>query len=100
MRRTEANPAGLWVPAGPAASVGDTHPGPCVPPQSGHCAIKIAGAVHSITEITAMFLNHLNLMCEVHFGEPVTMAVVSVPARFNADQRQVAAHPTRLWEVL
>ena len=52
--------------------------------KSGHCAVDVGGAVYSITEVTAMFLNHLSLMCEVHFGEPVDMAVVSVPAHFNA----------------
>jgi len=56
--------------------------------ESGHCAIRIGDTVHSITELTAMFLNHLSLMCEVQFGARVERAVVSVPARFTADQRQ------------
>eukprot|EP01001_Neometanema_parovale_P001654 NODE_1194_length_1840_cov_44.301689_g1132_i0.p1 GENE.NODE_1194_length_1840_cov_44.301689_g1132_i0~~NODE_1194_length_1840_cov_44.301689_g1132_i0.p1 ORF type:complete len:566 (+),score=37.93 NODE_1194_length_1840_cov_44.301689_g1132_i0:66-1763(+) len=59
-----------------------------VPTQSGHIAVEVMETTYSMTHVTAMFLNHLKMLCELHFDAPIETAVVSVPARFDPDQRQ------------
>jgi molecular chaperone DnaK len=57
--------------------------------QSGdHVAIMAQGKDHTPPQISAMILQKLKKAAEDYLGEPVTEAVITVPAYFNDAQRQ------------
>ncbi len=57
--------------------------------QSGdHVAILAQGKEHTPPQISAMILQKLKKSAEDYLGEPVTEAVITVPAYFNDAQRQ------------
>jgi molecular chaperone DnaK len=57
--------------------------------QSGdHVAIVAQGKEHTPPQISAMILQKLKKAAEDYLGEPVTEAVITVPAYFNDSQRQ------------
>ena len=61
-----------------------------VPGPSEECLVKLPGPGKSYTpqEISAMILAKLKADAEAYLGEPVTRAVITVPAYFNDTQRQ------------
>ena len=50
--------------------------------------IEIRGKTYTPPEISAIILQHLKKAAEDHLGQPVTGAVITVPAYFNDSQRQ------------
>jgi molecular chaperone DnaK len=50
--------------------------------------IKLREKTYSVPEISSMVLQEMKLIAEEYLGEPVTKAVVTVPAYFNDNQRQ------------
>ena len=56
--------------------------------QNGDARIRVNGKEFSPQEISAMILQKLKADAEAFLGEPVTDAVVTVPAYFNDAQRQ------------
>lgn len=55
---------------------------------SGEIKVDIRGEAHSPQEISAAVLQKMKKTAEDYLGEPVTEAVVTVPAYFNDAQRQ------------
>jgi len=55
---------------------------------NGDARVEIGDKTFSPPEISAMILRKLKEAAEAHLGEPVTKAVITVPAYFNDSQRQ------------
>jgi molecular chaperone DnaK len=56
--------------------------------KDGRVEIEVQGRRYTPEEISAMILQKLKTDAEAHFGQPVTDAVITVPAYFNDAQRQ------------
>ena len=56
--------------------------------ENGDARVWMGGRSYSPPEISAMILQKLKTDAEAYLGEPVTEAVVTVPAYFNDSQRQ------------
>ena len=58
--------------------------------------IPMTGKEHTPQEISAMILGKLKADAETYLGEPVTQAVITVPAYFNDSQRQATKDAGRI----
>ncbi len=56
--------------------------------KNGDAWVKIKGKEYSPAEISGMILQKMKQTAEDYLGEPVTEAVITVPAYFNDSQRQ------------
>ena len=56
--------------------------------KNGDAWVEMNGKAYSPPEISAMILQKLKADAEAYLGEPVTQAVITVPAYFNDSQRQ------------
>jgi molecular chaperone DnaK (HSP70) len=59
-----------------------------VPVEGKLLRVRIRGKEYTPQEISAMILREVAARASVHFGEPVTRAVVTVPAYFDEPQKQ------------
>ena len=55
---------------------------------NGDIRVVMGGKEYSPPEVSAMILHKLKADAEAYLGEPVTQAVITVPAYFNDSQRQ------------
>lgn len=55
---------------------------------NSHVKVEMAGKGYSAEEVSAMILSKLKADAEAFLGEPVTEAVITVPAYFDDSQRQ------------
>jgi molecular chaperone DnaK len=58
--------------------------------------IKVRDEEYSLPEISAMILKEMKTIAESRIGQPVTKAVVTVPAYFNDNQRQATKDACRI----
>ncbi|MFN0093791.1 MAG: molecular chaperone DnaK [Dehalococcoidia bacterium] len=63
---------------------------------NGDARVKMGGKDHSPPEVSAMILQKLKADAEAFLGEPVTEAVITVPAYFNDAQRQATKDAGRI----
>ena len=63
---------------------------------NGDCVIESRGKKYSPPEISARILMKLKRAAEEYLGEPVTEAVITVPAYFNDSQRQATKDAGRI----
>ncbi|MEP6918234.1 MAG: Hsp70 family protein, partial [Acidobacteriota bacterium] len=63
---------------------------------NGDVRIKTGGRDYSPPEISAMILQKLKQAAEEYLGQPVTKAVITVPAYFNDAQRQATKDAGRI----
>jgi molecular chaperone DnaK len=54
----------------------------------GDVRIQLRDKTYSVPEVSAMVLQEMKVIAEDYLGEPVSKAVVTVPAYFNDNQRQ------------
>src|SRR5438094_943658 len=59
-----------------------------VPASNGDAHVEIRGKHYSPAEVSAMILQKMKQTAEDYLGEPVTEAVITVPAYFDDSQRQ------------
>jgi molecular chaperone DnaK len=59
-----------------------------VKPDNGDAWVESGGKKYAPSQISAMTLQKMKETAERHLGEPVTQAVITVPAYFNDSQRQ------------
>ena len=55
---------------------------------NGDAAVQVGDKIYSPPEISAMILQKLKTDAEAYLGEPITQAVITIPAYFNDSQRQ------------
>jgi Fe-S protein assembly chaperone HscA len=71
-------------------------PIPVEPQPEGIIRIQIGGRAYTPPEISAVILSELKRRAEQHLNEPITQAVITVPAYFNDSQRQATKDAGRL----
>ncbi|MCI0330521.1 MAG: molecular chaperone DnaK [candidate division Zixibacteria bacterium] len=63
---------------------------------NGDARVEIEGKQYSPPEISAMILSKIKKDAEAYLGEPITEAVITVPAYFNDSQRQATKDAGRI----
>ncbi len=63
---------------------------------NGDCQVEVMNKTYRPPEISAMILQKMKETAEMYLGEPVTQAVITVPAYFNDSQRQATKDAGRI----
>ena len=67
-----------------------------IPGEHTDIKIEVKGKAYSPQEISAMILQKLKKSAEDHIGEKITDAVITVPAYFNANQREATKNAGKI----
>ncbi len=67
-----------------------------VPNEKGDAWVEVRGRAYSPAEISAMVLTKMKQTAEDYLGQPVTEAIITVPAYFNDGQRQATKDAGRI----
>ncbi|MGX8718622.1 MAG: molecular chaperone DnaK [Desulfovibrio sp.] len=86
-RRCDAPEVAHWMQHAPYSIVSAAN---------GDAAVRVDGKDYSPQEISAVILAQLKKDAETYLGEPVTEAVITVPAYFNDAQRQATKDAGRI----
>src|SRR5690349_4398219 len=63
--------------------------------EAGEAAVMLAGKKYSLPQVSAFVLEHCKRVAEATLGQPITDAVISVPAYYNDNQRQAVKEAGR-----
>src|SRR5271167_944954 len=63
---------------------------------NGDAAVEVKGTKYSPSQISAFILGKMKETAEAYLGEPVSQAVITVPAYFNDSQRQATKDAGRI----
>jgi molecular chaperone DnaK len=63
---------------------------------NGDAAVSVKGEKYAPSQISAFILGKMKETAEAYLGEPVTQAVITVPAYFNDSQRQATKDAGRI----
>lgn len=64
--------------------------------ENGDAWVEAHGEKNSPSQVSALILKKMKETAEAHLGEPVTQAVITVPAYFNDSQRQATKDAGRI----
>jgi molecular chaperone DnaK len=66
------------------------------PGEHGEAAVKLGDRVYSLQQISALILREVREIAQNQVGQPVSRAVITVPAYYNDNQRQAVREAGRL----
>ncbi|HLL53829.1 MAG TPA: Hsp70 family protein, partial [Myxococcaceae bacterium] len=66
------------------------------PGDSGEAAVKLADRVYTLQQISALILREVREGAQNQLGQPVSRAVITVPAYYNDNQRQAVREAAKL----
>ncbi|WP_375764832.1 TIGR02266 family protein [Archangium gephyra] len=66
------------------------------PGDNGEAAVRLGDRVYSLQQISALILREVKEVAQNQLGQPVSRAVVTVPAYYNDNQRQAVREAGRL----
>ncbi|HLL03987.1 MAG TPA: TIGR02266 family protein [Myxococcaceae bacterium] len=66
------------------------------PGESGEAAVQLGNRIYSLQQISALILREVRELAQNHIGQPVSRAVITVPAYYNDLQRQAVRDAGRL----
>ena len=66
------------------------------PGEFGEAAVKLGDRVYSLQQISAMILREVRDVAQNQLGQPISRAVITVPAYYNDNQRQAVREAGRL----
>ncbi len=64
--------------------------------ETGECAVRLAGRAYALEELSALVLREVKALAESRLDQPVTRAVITVPAWYNEQQRMAVREAGRL----
>jgi molecular chaperone DnaK len=64
--------------------------------ESGEAAVKIADRVYRLEELSALLLGEVKALAETRLEQPITRAVITVPAWYNEHQREAVREAGKL----
>ena len=65
-------------------------------PETGTAAVKLGDRSYSLQQVSAMVLKEVKEVAQIQLGEPISRAVITVPAYYNELQRQAVRQAGRL----
>ncbi len=64
--------------------------------ESGDAAVRLGDKIYTLQQVAALILREVKDIAQVQIGEPVSRAVITVPAYYNDNQRQAVRESGRL----